>query len=552
MNIHLDSQVASELAVAGLAGLAVGIEREWSGHAAGPAARFAGARTMLLLGLLGGVAGWLIGGGLLVAGALLLAAGSALTVAAYVMAARAGGESIEGTTEVAALLVLALGAVSGLGFPLLTSAVASVMVLALVEKTRIHGAVKQLGERELAAALQFAVLALVILPLLPEGPYGPFDSIRPRALWAVVLLFSGLNFAGYLARRAVGTTRGYGLTGLIGGLVSSTLVTLQFARRSREEPAAGLALGLGVVGACTVLVVRVGLVGTALNPRDRCRARALSPPGSRAGCRGSRDRIPAITPGRAARNSPNTSTARGPLVGYKDDSPVQLVLIAVPFALAGVGLIRVRVSRVALGLTDMDALTYAMAKLGTSPDAVALGADGIAIGIVRTRRSNSGWPRVVGIGPRRVAATGLLALGSGQRPGPVESPAMPYRSAFSGTFTLPSAQSHAKVQIERDRLGVRAVERRRTGAAVINSSGFAVRGASVTRRLLLVSVIAVFAPSNRLVSTVRPARHKYQRWRRRGSGLPHASRDHLAAGANRRVRGEASETFPPRGDQPPR
>ena len=154
---------------------------------------------MLLLGLLGGIAGWLIGGGLVVAGALLVAAGGALTVAAYVMAARAGGDSIEGTTEVAALMVLALGLVAGLGFPLLTSAVASVMVLALVEKTRIHGAIRRLGETEFTAALQFAVLALVILPILPEGPYGPFESIRPRALWTAVLLFSALNFAGYLA-----------------------------------------------------------------------------------------------------------------------------------------------------------------------------------------------------------------------------------------------------------------------------------------------------------------------------------------------------------------
>ena len=169
MSIHLDAAVAGQLAVAGLAGLAVGIEREWSGHATGPAARFAGVRTFLLLGLLGGLAGWLFDGGQVMPGALLLVSGGALTVAAYVMAARSGGDSIEGTTEVAALLVLAVGLASGLGFPLLTSAVASVMVLALVEKTRIHGAIKRLGETEFAAALQFAVLALVVLPILPRG-----------------------------------------------------------------------------------------------------------------------------------------------------------------------------------------------------------------------------------------------------------------------------------------------------------------------------------------------------------------------------------------------
>lgn len=122
--------MARNLGVSALAGLAVGIEREWSGHASGPAARFAGARTFFLLGLLGGVAGWLTTGGLLALAALLLAGSVALTVAAYVMAARRSPADIEGTTEVAALVVLALGAVAGLGFPLLTSAALAVGALA--------------------------------------------------------------------------------------------------------------------------------------------------------------------------------------------------------------------------------------------------------------------------------------------------------------------------------------------------------------------------------------------------------------------------------------
>jgi uncharacterized membrane protein (DUF4010 family) len=411
MTIHLDSQVASGLAVAGLAGLAVGIEREWSGHAAGPAARFAGARTFLLLGLLGGLAGWLIAGEVVVAGALLLAGGSALTVVAYAMAARRGGDSVEGTTEVAALVVLALGLVSGLGFPLLTSALASVMVLALIEKTRIHAAIKRLGEPELAAALQFAVLALVILPILPEGPYGPYDSIRPRALWMAVLLFSGLNFAGYLARRAVGTTRGYGLTGLIGGLVSSTAVTLQFARRSREEPAEGQALALGVVGACTVLVVRVGLVSTALNPPV---GGALVPyllPVLALGAG-----VFAVALSRGRRNAPPEAPKHEPSPlglwsAVKMAAAFQLVLVAVPFLQQLWGASGVRVSAVVLGLTDMDALTYSMTKLGAGLGAVVLAAEAIAVGILSNTVFKLAVALVLGVGAfRRVAAAGLLAL----------------------------------------------------------------------------------------------------------------------------------------------
>ena len=412
MTLQLDSQVASGLAVAGLAGLAVGIEREWSGHATGPAARFAGARTFLLLGLLGGLGGWLIGGGYVSAGALLLAGGCGLTIAAYAMAARRGGDSIEGTTEVAALVVLALGLVSGLGFPLLTSAVAAVMVLALIEKTRIHAAIKGLGEPELAAALQFAVLALVILPILPEGPYGPFGSIRPRALWTGVLIFSGLNFAGYLARRAVGLTRGYGLTGVLGGLVSSTAVTLQFARRSRAEPGAGPALALGVVGACTVLILRVTLLGSVLNPPVGL---ALAPYA-----------LPVLVIGIAAcgiallrlgRDVPHAESQRessplGLWSAIRMALAFQAVLIVVPYLQQLWGDAGVRTSAFLLGLTDMDALTFSMAKLGSSPDAVALGAEGIAIGVLSNTVFKLAVALVLGTGAfRRLAGAGLAVLG---------------------------------------------------------------------------------------------------------------------------------------------
>ena len=411
--LNLDLQVASDLAVAGLAGLAVGIEREWSGHAAGPAARFAGARTMLLLGLLGGVAGWLIGGGLVLAGALLVAAGGGLIVAAYVMAARGGGDSIEGTTEVAALVVLALGVVSGLGFPLLTSAVASVMVLALVEKTRIHGAIKKLGERELTAALQFAVLALVILPLLPAGPYGPFDSIRPRALWSAVLLFSGLNFVGYLARRSVGLARGYGLTGMIGGIVSSTAVTLQFARRSRDQPAAAGALGVGVVGACTVLVVRVGLLSSVLNPALGARLVPPLLPVLALGVASS-----ALAFGRVHGDEPPEPMREEPSplelwASLKMAAAFQVVLLAIPFIQSMWGAVGVRTSAVLLGLTDMDALTYSMTRLGTDASAVALGTDAILIGLLTNTLFKLVLALALGSGAfRRVAAPGLLVLGA--------------------------------------------------------------------------------------------------------------------------------------------
>ena len=153
---------ASQLALAGLTGLAVGIEREWSGHASGPGARFAGVRTFLLLGLIGGISGLLAAAGWVAIGAALVGGAALLAVLAYVVAAQQTGDR-DGTTEAAALLVLATGGLCGLGYAALGSGVAAIAVLALAEKGRIQALIARIGERELQAALRFAVLAIVVL-----------------------------------------------------------------------------------------------------------------------------------------------------------------------------------------------------------------------------------------------------------------------------------------------------------------------------------------------------------------------------------------------------
>ncbi len=198
---------AVRLAIAALIGLGVGLEREWSGHASGPDARFAGLRTFLLMGLLGGSAGLLIMLGNPLAAAVIAVGGVLFGVAAYAMAVRRTDSSLDGTTEAAALVVVALGVLAGVGWLALAAGAAAVVVLALREKSRMHWLVGQMEEHELRAAFQFAVLALVVLPLLPVGPYLGDMAIRPRLLWSLVLVFSGLNFAGYIARRVIGPAR---------------------------------------------------------------------------------------------------------------------------------------------------------------------------------------------------------------------------------------------------------------------------------------------------------------------------------------------------------
>ncbi len=402
---------ALRLAIAALVGLGVGVEREWAIHANGRPPRFAGLRTFSMLGLLGGCAGLLMTVGHAAVAAATIAGGMALSVTAYVMSVRHAEGDPDGTTEVAALLVLALGAVAGIGLLALAAGAGAVVVLALNEKQRLHHAVRVVREEELRAALRFAVLALVVLPLLPEGPlFGPL-AVKPRQLWVIVLLFCAINFAAFIARRAAGGRHGYGLVGMLGGLISSTAVTLDFSRRSRREPALALSLATGVIGACTVLIPRVLFVSAILNSSVSL---ALLPFLASAAL------IGALIVARDWRSGDSEDN----LGELPPGNPLRLwmaIRMAVLFQIAMIAIDYVRsvwtapglyATAAALGLTDVDALTVAMSRSeGAMP--AELAARAIAVGIV----ANTAFKVMLslalgGPGFRRAAAGGLLALGS--------------------------------------------------------------------------------------------------------------------------------------------
>jgi uncharacterized membrane protein (DUF4010 family) len=408
-SLGLDLEMALRLALAGLTGLAVGIEREWSGHASGPRARFAGVRTFLLLGLLGGMAGVLAAGGWMVLGSILLAGATLLAALAYAIAAYQTGDR-DGTTEAAALLVLATGALCGLRYRGVGSGVAAVAVLALAEKGRIQGLVGRIGEHELRAGLRFAVLALVVLPLLPEGPFGPYDAIRPRELWTIVLVFSGLNFLGYLARRAVGPDRGYAITGLLGGLVSSTAVVLSFARASRTHPQHASSLALGAIAACTVLIPRVLIVTLVISPAVAQRLAWYLVLPALVGSVFVVRTLSRTRSGQAAAEVPDRNPLRL-MSAITMAIAFQLVLLALPAVEHLWGPAGVLASAAFIGLTDMDALTYSMARLGAAREPAGLAARAIAVGMLSNTILKLGLASALGsAGLRRYGAPGLLAL----------------------------------------------------------------------------------------------------------------------------------------------
>lgn len=393
------------LLIATLGGAAVGFERQWSGHADGPAARFAGIRTFTMLGAVGGFSGWLWNAGVTAPAAILFAGAVTITAAAYVAGSR---RDVDGTTEVSALVVLAAGVLAGMGSVRLGSAIFALVTLLLVEKSRLHALVARIDEVGFRSGVRFAVMALVIMPLLPEGPYGPLGGVRPRELWALVLFFSGLSFAGYVARRLVGPGRGYLLTGLLGGLVSSTNVTFTFARTSRSNPSMDRPLAFGTVAANAMLYPRVIIATAILNPA------VVSP------------LLPYLAPpALVAALAAAMGVRRSPLEGAPDvpvPNPLQLtaalqmavlfqvVLMAVHVARETWGQSGVLTSAAVLGLTDVDALTVSMARGVAQTVSPAMAATAIAVGVLANTGLKLGLALFFGSRGFRTIAGGALAL----------------------------------------------------------------------------------------------------------------------------------------------
>jgi uncharacterized membrane protein (DUF4010 family) len=295
-----------------------------------------------------------------------------------------------------------------MGHRAIAAGIGTLVVGALVSKQRIHTILDRLGERELTGALQFAVLALVILPLLPDRSWGPWSGVNPRELWIVVLIFCAVNYGGFLLQRWVGATRGYAAMGLLGGLVSSTAVTLQFARRSRTEPQLAASLGLGIVAACTVLVLRVIVVATVLNPAiTRALVPFLAPPFAvgvivLALVFWKQPTVPEGEPAAALHSPLRLGAALQMALAF------QVAIFAVQLSRDTFGSPGILTSAFLLGLTDMDALTLSMARLSD----VTMAAQAIAVGMLANTLLKGTVAMVLGERTlRRVAGGGLAALG---------------------------------------------------------------------------------------------------------------------------------------------
>lgn len=251
---------ATGLAAALAAGLLVGLERGWSQRNRADGTRVSGWRTFGLLGLIGGIAGLLPD---TPAAATVL--GAALIVAAgYRADATVAARSA--TTAVAGVLTIVIGVMATRFGPAIALGAAAASFALLSARGTLHGLLRGMSEAEIDAVARFVLVALVVLPILPDAQFGPYDALNPRRIWKVVVLVAGLSFAGYAASRRWGGSRSLLIVALTGALVSSTAVTADYARRMRDEPGRQNALAAGIALASVVMFVRVQAITLALAP----------------------------------------------------------------------------------------------------------------------------------------------------------------------------------------------------------------------------------------------------------------------------------------------
>lgn len=351
--------------VALVLGALVGLEREHHQESTHPHEEtFAGLRTFAFISLLGCASAFVTGLGLAWFFPIAFVALAVMVSVAYVVTAAAGAWGM--TTEVTALLVFLIGGLASWGELEVAAALAVVVTLFLSLKSPLQRWVAGIEREDIYATLKFAIITVIVLPLLPDQGYGPYEILNPREIWLMVIFISGINFSGYILSKALEARRGILLTGLVGGLASSTAVTLGFSQRSREEPRLSRAFILGITAASVLMFGRVWAEVAAINAS--LAQDLLIPLG-----------LPLVLGVAWCLYLYFTERPTGPgQVSFRN--PFQLepaikfglffagVLLLAEWTQDTLGSAGVYLSSLASGLTDVDAITLSMARLSSAGD----------------------------------------------------------------------------------------------------------------------------------------------------------------------------------------
>jgi uncharacterized membrane protein (DUF4010 family) len=256
-----EQQAFYYLGVALVLGLLIGVERGWKAREQAEGQRVAGVRTYALIGLLGGGTALLAQQtGSLLMGLVFLAVAGALT-AVYVANLSHDEEDVGITSLIAGLLTFVLGALAGIGEVAIAGAAAVITTLLLGYKPLLHRWVGTLEGKELRAGLKLLLISVVLLPVLPNRGYGPWQALNPYEIWWMVVLIAAISFVGYFAIKLGGARNGTVFT----GLASSTALTPHFSRVSRGDAALAPLLATGILLACGTMFPCMLLLAGVLN-----------------------------------------------------------------------------------------------------------------------------------------------------------------------------------------------------------------------------------------------------------------------------------------------
>lgn len=246
----------NELITLGIAfglGMLVGLQRQKTEH------DMAGVRTFTLIAILGVVSGFLTQAynNLFILPVMGLAVTALLITANFIKIKSTSEADVGQTTEVAALLMFAIGAYLVLGSHIMGVVMGGTLAILLYLKQRLHGFIARLKEKDLSAIMTFAGISLVILPLLPDRTFGPLDVINPRNIWLMVTLIVGISVIGYFIYKFVGKNVGIISNGILGGLISSTATTVSYANKTADTKTIYKMAAFVITAASTIALARV-------------------------------------------------------------------------------------------------------------------------------------------------------------------------------------------------------------------------------------------------------------------------------------------------------
>lgn len=424
--------VVSLLIALGL-GMLVGLQRTWALH------EIAGIRTFPLitvLGVLAAALGDVYGGWTVAAGLIAVVA---LMVQGNVMKMREtdGEQDVGMTTEVAALVMYGVGASLHAGWRTEAVVAAGALAVLLHAKEPLHQMTRALSDRDLRALTQFVLVALVVLPILPDREYGPYGVLNPFKIWLMVVLIVGISIAAWAAYRLLGARRGTALTGFLGGLISSTATTVSYSRRTRARPTQTRAAAFVILMASATVFARVifeigvvagdflmelappllvmlavMLVAAAVQWRA-VGAEAGNPGDGTPGTEGASGGAPGTEAGAGVEDEPD---------GLADEAPSELraaiafgllyalVLLAVAAARQHLGDAGLFTVAAISGLTDVDAITLSTAQLVKSGD-LAAGTAWRAILVAGVSNLVFKGGTVVALGSKRLRKPVLVGFG---------------------------------------------------------------------------------------------------------------------------------------------